>query len=86
MPLYFPAEATVEKTGRKLRSMHLRRSFHQNMTHIRSRSFFRRLRPGNYVGTVTGSWPTSALGIINISSINVTAKATAVADHDIAFV
>jgi hypothetical protein len=48
--------------------------------------FFQEASTGNYIGTVTGSWPTSALGIINISSINVTAKATAVADHDIAFI
>jgi len=41
---------------------------------------------GNYIGTVTGSWPTSALGIINVSSINVTVTAAAVADHDNAFI
>jgi FecR protein/Putative Flp pilus-assembly TadE/G-like len=41
---------------------------------------------GNYLGTVTGSWPTSVLGVINISSISVTATAAAVTDHDNAFI
>lgn len=41
---------------------------------------------GNYFGTVMGSQPTSILGIINIGSINVTVTATAVADHDNAFI
>jgi Flp pilus assembly protein TadG len=41
---------------------------------------------GNYVGTVMSTWPTSVLGVINISSINVTATAAAVAGYDNAFV
>ena len=41
---------------------------------------------GNYIGTVEGSWPTSALGIINIGSIKVTVTAVAVADRDNAFI
>lgn len=41
---------------------------------------------GNYSGTVMGSQPTSILGIINISSINVTVTATAVAYDDNAFI
>ena len=41
---------------------------------------------GNYIGTVEGSWPTSALGIININSIKVTVTAVAVADRDNAFI
>jgi len=41
---------------------------------------------GNYIGTVTGSRPTSVLGIINISSISVSVTAAAVADHDNAFI
>ena len=41
---------------------------------------------GNYIGTVEGSWPTSALGIVNISSIKVTVTAVAVADRGKAFI
>jgi FecR protein/Putative Flp pilus-assembly TadE/G-like len=41
---------------------------------------------GNYIGAVMGSWPTSVLGVINISSISVTATAAAVADHGHAFI
>gem|GEM_PF-2474254 len=41
---------------------------------------------GNYIGTVTGSWPTSLLGIINISSISVSVTAAAVVDHDNTFI
>ena len=42
---------------------------------------------GNYTGTVTGSQPTSVLGVINIGSISVTARAAAVAaDDDNSFV
>lgn len=41
---------------------------------------------GNYIGSVSTWWPTSALGIINIGSIEVTATAAAIADHDNAFI
>ncbi|MGA9336021.1 MAG: FecR domain-containing protein [Rudaea sp.] len=41
---------------------------------------------GNYVASVTSSWPTSVLGIINIGSIGVTVAASAVADRDNAFI
>jgi hypothetical protein len=41
---------------------------------------------GNYIGTVIGSRPTSVLGIINISSISVSVRTVAVADHDNAFI
>ena len=41
---------------------------------------------GNYIGSVTSSWPTSVLGIINIGSIGVTVAASAVADRDNAFI
>jgi len=41
---------------------------------------------GNYIGTVTATLPTSILGILNISSLDVTAAAAAVADDDISFI
>jgi FecR protein/Putative Flp pilus-assembly TadE/G-like len=41
---------------------------------------------GNYIGSVTDSWPTSALGIINIGSIGVTVTGAAVADNNNAFI
>ena len=41
---------------------------------------------GNYIGSVLASWPTSALGILNIGSIGVKVTAAAIADHDDAFI
>ncbi len=41
---------------------------------------------GNYIGSVSASWPTSALGILNIGSIGVKVTAAAIADHDDAFI
>ena len=41
---------------------------------------------GNYIGSVSASWPTSAVGILNIGSIGVTVTAAAIADFDNAFI
>jgi hypothetical protein len=41
---------------------------------------------GNYIGRVTSSWPTSALGVVNVGAIDVTATAAVVADDGDAFV
>lgn len=41
---------------------------------------------GNYIGTVSDALPTSVLGVVNISSIGVTAKAAAIADGGNSFI
>ncbi len=41
---------------------------------------------GNYIGAVSASWPTSALGILNIGSIGVKVTAVAIADREDAFI
>ena len=41
---------------------------------------------GNYIGSVSAWWPTSALGILNIGSIGVTVTTAAIADQDNAFI